>query len=337
MQTSYLYPWALVYYNGTSPGCAPRTVLAFIHEAVAIDGVITLYRVTKFPCGEPTKNVIRMPVECPSGEVHLQSGVTPRDDSCCRGQRSRQGDHAMPRSRHHRSTLECPPQRFPPERPDSSRVLPPSPNLASLLPKAPLPARPGRSHSQRRSSFRQCRPPLPPGHCPSRSHPAERRLLAPTSNCSSPTDVGSPSPPDSTPGPSAISSLSWRDAHVRTERRRPRLPRQKIRPTCAKASTAWPPWHQAAWPSIPSPVISSSSSTSAAIASRSCTGIAMAWPSGPRGSNAAPSASRTPAADRVEMTTAELAALLAGIDLDTARRRVRYSRPATPLQNSENN
>jgi transposase len=40
-------------------------------------------------------------------------------------------------------------------------------------------------------------------------------------------------------------------------------------------------------------------------------------------------------ADRVEMTTAELAALLAGIDLNTARRRVRYSRPVTPLQNSE--
>ncbi len=39
--------------------------------------------------------------------------------------------------------------------------------------------------------------------------------------------------------------------------------------------------------------------------------------------------------DRVEMTTAELAALLAGIDLDTARRRVRHSRPGTPLQNSE--
>jgi transposase len=46
---------------------------------------------------------------------------------------------------------------------------------------------------------------------------------------------------------------------------------------------------------------------------------------------------RIPAAgaDRVEMTTAELAALLAGIDLNTARRRVRYARPDTPLQNSE--
>jgi transposase len=40
------------------------------------------------------------------------------------------------------------------------------------------------------------------------------------------------------------------------------------------------------------------------------------------------------AADRVEMTTAELAALLAGIDLNTARRRVRYARPETPVQNS---
>jgi transposase len=48
---------------------------------------------------------------------------------------------------------------------------------------------------------------------------------------------------------------------------------------------------------------------------------------------------RVPAATsgRVEMTTAELAALLAGIDLDTARRRVRYSRPSTSFQNSENN
>jgi transposase len=48
---------------------------------------------------------------------------------------------------------------------------------------------------------------------------------------------------------------------------------------------------------------------------------------------------RLPAAgaDRVEMTTAELAALLAGIDLDTARRRARYSRPGDPLQNSEQN
>src|SRR3954464_11348439 len=40
-------------------------------------------------------------------------------------------------------------------------------------------------------------------------------------------------------------------------------------------------------------------------------------------------------AGRVEMTTADLAALLAGIDLDTARRRHRYTRPITPLQNPE--
>jgi transposase len=46
---------------------------------------------------------------------------------------------------------------------------------------------------------------------------------------------------------------------------------------------------------------------------------------------------RIPAAgaDRVEMTAAELAALLAGIDLNTARRRPRYSHAGTPLQNSE--
>ena len=34
-------------------------------------------------------------------------------------------------------------------------------------------------------------------------------------------------------------------------------------------------------------------------------------------------------APRVEMTTADLAALLAGIDLNTARRRPRYTRPLT--------
>jgi len=42
-----------------------------------------------------------------------------------------------------------------------------------------------------------------------------------------------------------------------------------------------------------------------------------------------------PADDRVEMTTAELAALLAGIDLNAARRRVRYSQPTTFFQNPE--
>ena len=41
------------------------------------------------------------------------------------------------------------------------------------------------------------------------------------------------------------------------------------------------------------------------------------------------------AASRVEMTAAELSSLLAGIDLNTARRRHRYTRPTTPLQNSE--
>jgi transposase len=42
---------------------------------------------------------------------------------------------------------------------------------------------------------------------------------------------------------------------------------------------------------------------------------------------------RAPDADapRVEMTTADLAALLAGIDLGTARRRPRYTRPAIAL------
>ena len=44
----------------------------------------------------------------------------------------------------------------------------------------------------------------------------------------------------------------------------------------------------------PSLVISLSSSTSVAIASRSCTGTAMVWPSGPNGSSAGPSAFRPP-------------------------------------------
>lgn len=39
-------------------------------------------------------------------------------------------------------------------------------------------------------------------------------------------------------------------------------------------------------------------------------------------------------ADRVEMSAADLAALLAGIDLNSARRRPRYARPTTPFQNS---
>lgn len=48
---------------------------------------------------------------------------------------------------------------------------------------------------------------------------------------------------------------------------------------------------------------------------------------------------RIPAAtaDRVEMSAADLAALLAGIDLNSARRRPRYARPTNPFQNSQNN
>lgn len=42
-------------------------------------------------------------------------------------------------------------------------------------------------------------------------------------------------------------------------------------------------------------------------------------------------------AEGVEMTTAELAALLAGIDLTTARRRPRYRRPEPRPQNPRNN
>lgn len=41
------------------------------------------------------------------------------------------------------------------------------------------------------------------------------------------------------------------------------------------------------------------------------------------------------AAGRVEMTTADLAALLAGIDLNTARRRHRYTRLLTQIENSD--
>lgn len=42
-------------------------------------------------------------------------------------------------------------------------------------------------------------------------------------------------------------------------------------------------------------------------------------------------------ADRVEMSAADLAALLAGIDLNSARRRPRYARPTNPFQNSQKN
>ena len=80
---------------------------------------------------------------------------------------------------HRRSTLECPPQRFPPQWPDSSRVLPPPPDLTSLLPKASLPAPPVPARPQRRSSLRRCRPPFPPGHHPARSHPVDHGLPTP--------------------------------------------------------------------------------------------------------------------------------------------------------------
>src|SRR5262249_37622682 len=70
---------------------------------------------------------------------------------------------------HRRSSLECPPQRFPPQRPDSSRVLPPASSLAPFLPKAPLPAPPLPARPNRRSFARHDRPPFPPSHHPSRS------------------------------------------------------------------------------------------------------------------------------------------------------------------------
>ena len=42
-------------------------------------------------------------------------------------------------------------------------------------------------------------------------------------------------------------------------------------------------------------------------------------------------------ANRLEMSAADLAALLAGIDLNSARRRPRYARTTTPSQNSQKN
>jgi hypothetical protein len=59
---------------------------------------------------------------------------------------------------------------------DSRRVPPPSPNLASLLPKASRPDPPVQSRPQRRSCLRQCRPPHPPGHHPCRSDPVDHGL-----------------------------------------------------------------------------------------------------------------------------------------------------------------
>ena len=40
LTTSYAYPWALIHRGGAVPGQRPRCVLAFITEAVAVDGVI---------------------------------------------------------------------------------------------------------------------------------------------------------------------------------------------------------------------------------------------------------------------------------------------------------
>ena len=42
--TSYPYPWALVIWNGQSAGKRPCTKMAFLKEAVAVDGHITHYR-----------------------------------------------------------------------------------------------------------------------------------------------------------------------------------------------------------------------------------------------------------------------------------------------------
>lgn len=42
-------------------------------------------------------------------------------------------------------------------------------------------------------------------------------------------------------------------------------------------------------------------------------------------------------ANRLEMSAADLAALLAGIDLNSVRRRPRYARPSNPSQNSQKN
>ena len=72
LTTSYPYPWALVFHNGQVEGQRPRTVLAFIHEAVAVDGKIVGYRVTKFPGDRPTKRPSRIRPEMLAHEFRVR-------------------------------------------------------------------------------------------------------------------------------------------------------------------------------------------------------------------------------------------------------------------------
>jgi hypothetical protein len=72
LPTSYPYPWVLVFHNGHVEGQRPRTVLAFIHKALAEDGKIVGYRVTKFPGSNPTKHQCKIPPESVAHEFKFR-------------------------------------------------------------------------------------------------------------------------------------------------------------------------------------------------------------------------------------------------------------------------
>jgi len=79
-----------------------------------------------------------------------------------------------------------------------------------------------------------------------------------------------------------------------------------------------------------SPDICSSSAIAKANGSRSSTGTVMAWPSGTKDLSKARSNCRRPQTDSLagqEISIADLAMLLEGVDLSTAQRRQRYQRP----------
>lgn len=49
LTTCYAYPWALITWNGRTPGHAPSTRLAFITETIARQGEVVGYRVYHQP------------------------------------------------------------------------------------------------------------------------------------------------------------------------------------------------------------------------------------------------------------------------------------------------
>jgi len=81
LTTSYAYPWVLVFHNGHVEGQRPRTILGFVHEAVAEDGKIVAFRVTKFPGDNPTKRQSRIEPETVAHEFRVRRFERPDRDS----------------------------------------------------------------------------------------------------------------------------------------------------------------------------------------------------------------------------------------------------------------